>query len=108
MASTAHPPPPHSSHLPQPAHHAPYAPPLPPAQAPAAPPPREPHLVALKVLRAARPSLVPTSAPYYEQTSLGASALAAVDRSTLPGPAGGGGLSGALMLPSTFGTIYLG
>lgn len=71
------------------------------------PPPREPHLLALKVLRAARPSLVPSSTPYYEDESLGSSALRALETHSVS-EGRDHGLSGALMLPSAFGTIYLG
>lgn len=72
-------------------------------------PPREPHLLSLKVLRAARPSLVPSQVPYYEDTALGAPALKALEHNSASEAAGHEyGTSGALMLPSTFGTIYLG
>ncbi|KAL8277518.1 hypothetical protein RQP46_010073 [Phenoliferia psychrophenolica] len=80
-------------------------------------PTREPHLVSLKVLRAARPSLVHSPTPFSLPTSLGGPALAALDASSVLDGGGGGDdgalgrdhvLSGALMLPSTFGTIYLG
>lgn len=70
---------------------------------------KEPHLLSLKVLRAARPSLVHSPTPYYESTSLGGAALRELDLNSVgSGDAADFGLSGVLQLPSTFGTIYLG
>ncbi|ORY47086.1 hypothetical protein BCR35DRAFT_356228 [Leucosporidium creatinivorum] len=71
------------------------------------PPPREPHLLALKVLRTARPSLVPSSTPYYEEDSLGSAAFEALELNSVS-EGREHGLSGALQLPNAFGTIYLG
>lgn len=71
------------------------------------PPPREPHLLALKVLRTARPSLVPSSTPYYEEDSLGSAALQALELNSVS-EGRDHGLSGAVQLPNAFGTIYLG
>ena len=70
-------------------------------------PAREPHLVSLKVLRAARPSLVHSTTPFSSSP-----AIAELDRASVTDGGGAYGqdqiLSGALMLPSTLGTIYLG
>ncbi|KAM0787147.1 hypothetical protein ACM66B_006398 [Microbotryomycetes sp. NB124-2] len=80
------------------------------ASAPAAA--RQPHIVALKVLRAAKPSIVRNDALYYEDTTMGSRALQQLDANSIGGQPTSdtfdGGLTGALMLPSTFGTIYLG
>lgn len=71
-------------------------------------PSREPHILALKVLRASRPTLVPSATPYSEETSLEGLALKELDESSIEHAAGFAPLTGALMLPSNFGTIYLG
>ncbi|SCV67139.1 BQ2448_5785 [Microbotryum intermedium] len=71
------------------------------------------HLLSLKVLRAARPSLVPTMPHlYYEKDSFAGDYVqelnvdGSVPRDDPSVEAGAH--TGALMLPSTFGTIYLG
>lgn len=65
-----------------------------------------PHLVSLKVLRTARPSIIDaTAAPYYERSSLGGEALTQLGRTSAVNQQDGAGM---LLLPSTFGTIYLG
>ncbi|KAK4056057.1 hypothetical protein OIO90_002788 [Microbotryomycetes sp. JL221] len=71
---------------------------------------REPHLVALKVLRAAKPSLVQANTKiYYEDSSMVSRALQQIDDNSLDERHDSlGHITGALMLPSTFGTIYLG
>lgn len=79
------------------------------AAAPA--PAREPHLVSLKVLRAAKPSLAKGASPYSELESLAGPALAQLDHNSVRDGGDYGNdfsLSGAFILPSTFGTIYLG
>lgn len=70
-------------------------------------PAREPHALALKVLRTARPSLVPSSTPFYEDGLLGSDALKTLELNGV-GEGRDHGLSGALQLPNSFGTIYLG
>ncbi|KAK4047817.1 hypothetical protein OIV83_005160 [Microbotryomycetes sp. JL201] len=71
---------------------------------------RDPHIVALKVLRAAKPSLVRAEPLYYEDTSMGSRALQKLDANSIgqQGDTFDVGLTSAFMLPSTFGTIYLG
>jgi hypothetical protein len=76
-----------------------------------APPPaaREPHLLSLKVLRAARPSLKTSIVPYSEEASLGGTALRDLDANSVEKSGEAKfGLTEALLLPSTFGTVYLG
>ncbi|GAA6009509.1 hypothetical protein JCM10207_003808 [Rhodosporidiobolus poonsookiae] len=70
--------------------------------------PRDPHLIALKVLRSTRPALVPPSTlPYVD--GAGARAFGALeDAHAAGGGAGGGGGGGLLSLPREFGSIYLG
>lgn len=72
------------------------------------------HLLALKVLRAARPSLAPSDeTPYLDHDPVdpaGAAYTQLAGRRPLQGGRGDGdaGVSGLLTLPSSFGTIYLG
>ncbi|GAA5940928.1 hypothetical protein JCM1841_005173 [Sporobolomyces salmonicolor] len=69
----------------------------------------DPHLVALKVLRSTRPSLVPSKSPFYDPRALGGAALRSLEQaSATEGRGSEYGLTGALMLPSSFGSIYLG
>ena len=55
---------------------------------------QSPHLLSLKVLRVTRPSLGKAEGEYYEKTSLGGIELNSEEA--------------GLMLPSSFGTVYLG
>ncbi|GAA5906239.1 hypothetical protein JCM5296_005546 [Sporobolomyces johnsonii] len=69
----------------------------------------DPHLVALKVLRSTRPSLVPSKTPIYDPLAFGGAALRSLEQaSATEGRGSEYGLTGALMLPSSFGSIYLG
>ncbi|GJN94673.1 hypothetical protein Rhopal_007764-T1 [Rhodotorula paludigena] len=71
---------------------------------------RTPHLLALKVLRSTRPSLVPSAPLGCYVEGPGRDSLAQLEESGLSrrGSASGFGRSGALSLPTSFGTIYLG
>ncbi|GAA6030722.1 hypothetical protein JCM8097_006289 [Rhodosporidiobolus ruineniae] len=66
-----------------------------------------PHLLALKVLRSTKPTLVP-STPYEQpyEDGAGAADFAQLERTSGRSTSGGGG--GMLRLPAEFGAIYLG
>ncbi|GAA6001956.1 trafficking protein particle complex subunit 13 [Rhodotorula paludigena] len=71
---------------------------------------RTPHLLAFKVLRSTRPSLVPSAPLGHYVEGPGGDSLAQLEENGMrrPGGASGFGRSGALSLPTSFGTIYLG
>ncbi|BGP52325.1 hypothetical protein JCM10450v2_008296 [Rhodotorula kratochvilovae] len=75
-----------------------------------APSERTPHLVALKVLRATRPALVPSDPLAGYTEGPGDDALRALERRSVLRRNEGGefGSRGVLSLPAAFGTIYLG
>ncbi|GAA5857997.1 hypothetical protein JCM8547_006657 [Rhodosporidiobolus lusitaniae] len=71
---------------------------------------RDPHLVALKVLRSTRPSLAPPSAyelPYEDGAASQAFRALEAERGK-PESDGSGGGGGLLRVPAEFGVIYLG